>query len=160
MGAAVGLAAGAGFALELVYERGLFALDQNGGARSMARVGRYVQYLYAEAGSTPAGMDADRLGAVGFGALATAALAAARQWFLRSPFHPAGFVYATGMGGLLWGSALVGWSVKVLVVRYGGAGTYRSLRPFFFGLILGELFMRLLWAVLAPLGDPGTGYDW
>lgn len=160
VGAVVGLAAGAGFALELVYERGLFALDQNGGARSMARVGRYVQYLYAESGSQPAGMDADRLGAFGFGALATAALAAARQWFLRSPFHPAGFVYATGLGGLLWGSALVGWGVKVLVVRYGGAGTYRAVRPFFFGLILGELFMRLLWAASAPLGDPGTGYDW
>ncbi|HCL29179.1 MAG TPA: hypothetical protein DIC52_12165 [Candidatus Latescibacteria bacterium] len=160
VGAAVGLVAGAVFTLELVYERGIFALDQNGGARSMARLGRYVQYLYAESGAQKAGMDSDRLDAVGFGALATAALATLRQWVLRSPFHPAGFVYATGLGGLLWGSALVGWGVKVLVVRYGGAGTYRALRPFFFGLILGELSMRMLWAGLAPLGDPGSGYDW
>jgi len=160
VGAVVGLVAGALFALQLVHKQGLFALDQNGGARSMARVGRYVQYLYAEAGAGPRGMDVDRMGAVSFGALVTMLLAAARQWFLRSPFHPAGFVYATGLGGLLWGSAFVGWGVKVLVVRYGGAGTYRALRPFFFGLILGELCMRLLWAVLAPLGEPGTGYDW
>ena len=160
VGAIVGLAAGAVFALQLVHTHGLFALDQNGGARSMARVGRYVQYIYAEAGAEPGGMDVDRLGAVGFGALATFLLSAARQWFLRSPFHPAGFVYATGLGGLLWGSALVGWGAKVLVVRYGGAGTYRALRPFFFGLILGELCMRLLWAVLAPLGEPGAGFDW
>ncbi len=160
VGAVVGLAAGAIFALELIYDRGLFALDQNGGARSMARLGRYIQYIYAESGAEPGDPDGDRLGAVGFGALITALLSASRQWFLRSPFHPAGFVYATGLGGLLWGSALVGWSIKVLVVRYGGAGTYRSLRPFFFGLILGELFMRCLWAALAPLGEPGSGYDW
>ncbi len=160
VGAIVGLTAGAVFALQLVHTDGLFALDQNGGARSMARVGRYVQYMYAEAGAEPGGMDVDRLGAVGFGALATLLLAAARQWFLRSPFHPAGFIYATGLGGVLWGSALVGWGAKVLVVRYGGAGTYRALRPFFFGLILGELAMRLLWAILAPMGEPGAGFDW
>ena len=46
------------------------------------------------------------------------------------------------------------------MVRYGGARTYRGLRPFFFGLILGELFMRLLWAGLASFGTPGTGFDW
>jgi hypothetical protein len=160
IGAAVGLASGAVFALQLVHEPGLFALDQNGGARSMARLGRYIQYLYAEAGAEPGGMDTDRLGAVGFGALATFILSATRQWFLRSPLHPAGFVYASGLGGLLWGSALVGWGIKILVVRYGGARTYRGLRPFFFGLILGELFMRLLWAGLASFGTPGTGFDW
>lgn len=159
-GAAVGLLAGGAFALALIHDRGLFALDETGGARSVARVGRYVQYLFAEAAGQPGAPDADRLGAVASGAATTAALAWARQWFLRSPFHPAGYVYATGFGGLLWGSALVGWAVKALVVRFGGAGTYRSLRPFFFGLILGELAMRALWAGLAPLGEPGTGFDW
>lgn len=159
-GAVVGLVAGIAFALAVVHDRGLFALDETGGARSVARVGRYVAYLFAEAGSQPGGTDADRLGAVAGGAAVTAVIAWGRQWFLGSPFHPAGFVYATGFGGLLWGSAVLAWAAKAIAVRYGGAATYRNLRPFFFGLILGELAMRVLWAGLAPLEDPGTGFDW
>lgn len=83
-----------------------------------------------------------------------------RLFFLRFPFHPLGFVYGTGLGTLLWGSALVGWAIKVLVVRYGGAASYRRLRPFFLGMIWGELALRLAWGSLALIGDPGGGYDW
>jgi hypothetical protein len=156
----LGLAAGYWAMLQLVYERGLFALDQQGGARGAARLGRYFHYLYAEAGSQAAPPDGDRLGALGFGFAASAALAWLRQFFLRSPFHPLGFVYGTGLGTLIWGSALVGWACKALVVRYGGALAYRQLRPFFLGLIAGELLMRLIWALVALWGPPGGGFDW
>ncbi len=160
VGLVLGLVIGCGFMLDLVYERGLFALDQQGGARVAARVGRYFHYLYAEAGTQGAGADWDRLGAVGLGFGIAGALAWARQFFLRSPFHPLGFVYGTGLGGLIWGSALIGWAAKALVVRYGGAAGYRRARPFFLGMIAGELAMRLLWAGLSALGAPGGGYDW
>lgn len=159
-GLVLGLAAGYVCMLQLVYERGLFALDQQGGARGAARLGRYFHYLYAEAGDWAAPPDADRLGALGFGFGATAVLAWLRQFFLRSPFHPLGFVYGTGLGSLIWGSALMGWAAKALVVRYGGALAYRKLRPFFLGLIGGELLMRLGWALVALLGEPGGGFDW
>ena len=160
VGLLLGLAAGYVCMLGLVYERGLFALDQQGGARGAARIGRYFHYLYAEAGTQRAPADWDRLGALGFGFALTALLAWLRQVFLRSPFHPLGFVYGTGWGGLIWGSALVGWAAKALVVRYGGALAYRKLRPFFLGLIAGELLMRLVWAGVALLGEPGSGFDW
>jgi hypothetical protein len=159
-GLVLGLAAGYWAVLELVYERGLFALDQQGGARGAARLGRYFHYLYAEAGSQAAPPDGARLGALGFGAAMSAGLAWLRQFFLRSPFHPLGFVYGTGLGTLIWGSALLGWAAKALAARYGGALAYRRLRPFFLGLIGGELLMRLAWGLAAFLGDPGGGFDW
>ena len=97
---------------------------------------------------------------MGFGFAVSAALAWLRQLFLRSPFHPLGFVYGTGLGGWLWGSALMGWAAKALVVRYGGALAYRKLKPFFLGLIVGELLMRLVWGLVAPWGQAGGGFDW
>lgn len=159
-GLLLGLVAGYGCMLQLVYERGLFGLEQQGGARGAARLGRYFHYLYAEAGSQAAPPDGDRLGAVGFGLAASVVLTWLRQFFLRSPFHPLGFVYGTGLGTLIWGSALVGWAAKALVVRYGGALGYRRLRPFFLGLIAGELLIRLLWGLVALMGEPGAGFDW
>ena len=160
VGVGLGLLAGYWSTLELVYQHGIFALDQQGGARSVARMGRYFHYLYADAGTRSGPMDWDRLGGMGFGFAVVCGLSWLRLFFLRFPLHPLGFVYGTGLGTLLWGSALVGWGIKTLVVRYGGAGTYRQLRPFFLGMILGELVLRLVWAFCAVLGEPGGGYDW
>ena len=106
----------------------------------------------------PAGPDLIRMGAVAAGFAVTAALSFLRTLFTQLPFPPAGFVYGTGIGYLIWGSALIGWTVKVLVVRYGGAAQYRRLRPFFMGLIVGDLLMRLMWAAVSLLGEPGGGY--
>jgi len=45
-------------------------------------------------------------------------------------------------------------------VRYGGASTYRRVRPFFLGMIFGEIAMRLFWAGVAyTKGEMGMGYD-
>ena len=158
IGVAAGLACGFGFMLELVYDAGIFTLDRHGGARSAARIGRYYHYLYSEAGTRAAGTDLIRLAAMAVGFAATWVLAIARTLFVRMPFHPAGFIYGTGFGYMIWGSALLGWIVKVLVVRYGGAASYRSIRPFFIGLILGDLFMRFLWGAVAMFGEAGGGY--
>ncbi len=160
LGMVLGILAGYWSMLELVYQHGIFALDQQGAARSVARVGRYLHYLYAEAGTQVGGTDWGRLGAMVFGVLTAGTLSFLRLIFLRFPFHPLGFVYGTGLGTLLWGSALVGWAAKALVARYGGAGTYRQLRPFFLGMIYGDLFLRLAWAAVSGLGEPGSGCDW
>jgi hypothetical protein len=160
VGLILGLAAGYATGLELVYAHGLFALDQHGAARAVARAGRYFHYLYAEAGTQSAGSDWERLGAVGFGFAVTGVLSFLRLFFLRFPFHPLGYVFGTGLGTLLWGSALMGWAAKWVVVRYGGAATYRGLRPFFLGMIWGELVMRLAWAGACLAGEPGNGFDW
>ena len=158
VGMLAGLVCGFWSMLELVYDPGIFSLDRHGGARPAARLGRYYHYLYYEAGTRSAGPDLIRMGAVAVGFAVTAVLSFLRVLFTQLPFHPAGFVYGTGIGYLIWGSALVGWAVKLLVVRYGGAAQYRRLRPFFMGLILGDLLMRLVWAAVSLGGEPGGGY--
>ena len=69
LGMVLGILAGYWSMLELVYQHGIFALDQQGAARSVARVGRYLHYLYAEAGTQVGGTDWCRLGAMVFGVL-------------------------------------------------------------------------------------------
>ena len=135
--------------MEAIYQHGLFALQEQGGARSEARIGRYYNYLFKDAGATSGPTDWIRLAFHGVGAAVTAFLAVMRQHFLRWPFHPMGYVFGTGFGWLVWGPALVGWLCKWLSVRYGGAQTYRRLLPFFLGLIFGEVLMRLFWAAVA-----------
>ncbi|MEM6391169.1 MAG: DUF6785 family protein [Planctomycetota bacterium] len=83
---------------------------------------------------------------LGIGLVFGAAVARLRlSWW---PLHPVLF--------LVWGSYplaafsfsfLVGWLVKMSVVRLGGAKSYQNLRPMMIGVIAGELFAALLWIV-------------
>ena len=51
----------------------------------------------------------------------------------------------------------VAWLVKSVVLRYGGIGTYRSLQPFFLGLVLGEFSTACLWVFIdGVLGFEGN----
>ena len=160
LGLVVGLGAGIYFALDVIYEHGIFALQEQGSARVETRIGRYYQYLFSTAGNTQAGADWERIGFHGVGAVITWFLIVMRQRLLRWPFHPMGFVFGTGFGWMIWGSALLGWVCKWLTVRYGGATTFRKVRPFFLGMIFGEVGMRLVWAGVALWqGEMGMGYD-
>jgi hypothetical protein len=78
---------------------------------------------------------------VGFGGVVTAILLVMRHRFLWWPLHPLG--YALGITWApfhLWFSSLVGWTLKLTILRLGGFGLYRRWRPIFLGLILGEYF--------------------
>ncbi|MDA0709600.1 MAG: hypothetical protein O3B73_05240 [bacterium] len=160
LGLLAGLTAGYYFALNTMYDHGIFALQEQGGARVETRIGRYYSYLYTLAGDTEAAPDWERLWIHVGGGVFTAFLIVMRQRFLRWPFHPMGFVFGTGFGWMMWGSAFLGWLCKWLTVRYGGASTYRRIRPFFLGMIFGEIGMRLFWAGVAyARGEMGMGYD-
>lgn len=100
--------------------------------------------------------DITRLWAVGGGAGFTALLMALRTRFLWWPFHPVGYVLAeTGTMDWLWCPTLVGWLIKLLVLRYGGMEVFRKGIPFFIGLILGDYVISCLWALLGLyLGIP------
>ena len=159
VGLVVGIFSGYVFSLQIIYDHGIFTLQEQGGARSEARIGRYYNYLFKDAGLTSGLTDWYRLVVHGIGAAVTAFLAFMRQHFLRWPLHPMGYIFGTGFGWLVWGSVMAGWFCKWLAVRYGGAQTYRSLLPLFLGLIFGEIFMRLVWSAVAILhGEVGSGY--
>jgi hypothetical protein len=89
------------------------------------------------------------------------ALAGVLQWACiaipRWPLHPIGLVMiSTYYSNEAWISVLIGWLIKILLIRYGGARLYRGARSFFLGLIIGEVFAAVLWclipAILALLG--------
>jgi hypothetical protein len=75
------------------------------------------------------------------------------------PVHPMGIMMVfTYYGNACWASVLVGWLLKVLIVKYGGAQAYRRAQGMFIGLIIGELLAAIIWAIvpaiLAAMGEP------
>ncbi len=62
--------------------------------------------------------------------------------FSKFPLHPILFlVWGTYPNQTTWGAFLIGWFVKILVVKFGGGGVYQKMKPLFVGLISGELVM-------------------
>lgn len=104
----------------------------------------------------PTGFEMNRmygvLGGMGF----TGFLMLMRTRFLAWPFHPVGYVLAeTSTMIWLWCPTLIGWLIKLLVLRYGGIQAFRRGIPFFIGLILGDYVISCLWALLGLyLGIP------
>ena len=56
-----------------------------------------------------------------------------------SPYYKGASSLAAGDNSMIWGSALVAWLVKKLIIKYGGMNTYRKAKPFFVGLVAGAL---------------------
>jgi hypothetical protein len=83
-----------------------------------------------------------------------AGLAGGLYWMcLRSPawpIHPIGLLMVNSFyANEAWASVFFGWLLKALVLKYGGAGLYRRARPFFIGVIMGEVIAAIFW-VLEP----------
>ncbi len=77
------------------------------------------------------------VGHTAFGALLMGLLMFARQRFLWWPFHPIAFPVSLYTSKMFL-SLLIAWGLKSAALGYGGPRLYRTLRPFFLGLIMGE----------------------
>ncbi len=65
-------------------------------------------------------------------------LALAQYRFAGWPLHPVGLGIAlTNTVSIDWFGIFLAWLIKLLALRYGGIRLYRTLLPFFIGLILG-----------------------
>ena len=96
--------------------------------------------------------DYNQVGHTAFGALGAAALYLACLATPRWPIHPIGLVMANSFySTMVWVSIFAGWLAKVLVLRYGGAQLYRKARVFFLGLIVGEVFAAIFWALVPAI---------
>ena len=86
---------------------------------------------------------------------------ALRLWLPRFPFHPILFlVWTTWISMVMGFSFLIGWFIKVVVTRYGGARSYQTFKPLMLGLIAGELtgmFIRPLVNLIRFLMTTVTG---
>ncbi|MHC5057620.1 MAG: DUF6785 family protein [Planctomycetota bacterium] len=79
-------------------------------------------------------------------------MAAARLRWAWWPLHPVMFLVCASWGGAVIGfSFLLGWALKVLVMKYGGARVFRSLKPVLIGLAAGEFLgalVPIVWGLL------------
>ena len=88
----------------------------------------------------------------GLGAAVTLLLGLARTRFFWWPFHPIGYALANSYAlEYFWSAIFVGWLIKFLVLRYGGARLYRGALPFFLGVILGDTVIAALWSLIGSI---------
>lgn len=69
--------------------------------------------------------------------------------FIWWPFHPAGYAVSSTHGGhLLWFPIFLSWSMKLLILKYGGQKAYKTALPFFLGLVLGDFVLASFWTLI------------
>ena len=91
------------------------------------------------------------------GGAVMAALIWARHHFLWWPLHPIGFAVCAGnVIKRAWFSIFLASTFKAVLLRYGGVRYYIALRPFFLGMILGQVSAAAFWMVVDFLLG-GTG---
>ncbi len=85
----------------------------------------------------------------GVGGLVQTLLVIARARLIWWPLHPLGFAISTfAIMTYVWFSVMIAWAIKTIVLKYGGASLYRATRPFFLGLILGQISVSGLWLLI------------
>ena len=86
--------------------------------------------------------------AVGGGAV-TWGLSVAQGRFVWWPLDPLGFVLSRVWIIDRFGfSIFLAWLLKSAFLRYGGAGLYRRAKPWFIGLVIGQISAAGLWFVV------------
>ncbi len=100
-----------------------------------------------------------------YGAGTVTAVTVLRQFFAGFWFHPIGLLVGpTWMVQEAWGSLLLAWLVRLVVLKLGGAATVRNkLLPFATGIFLGGTASYLLYVVIVSYLKffvPGTKNVW
>ncbi len=94
-----------------------------------------------------------------FGAvLAMLFFRARRPWFA---LHPAGMCIMTAYSTRwIWFSVFLGWLFKSAILRIGGMRGLRAARPFFVGLIIGDVLAGITWNIVGWIyRDPTVTYQ-
>jgi hypothetical protein len=119
----------------------------------------YSKYLTA-GNALPVGWQGITFLLVGIGV--TTALVWARANIMGFALHPLGYALCSSWTMIVfWFAAFVAWGVKTLILRYGGIKLYRTARPLFLGMILGEFASALFWtAANALLDTPVPAFPW
>jgi hypothetical protein len=82
-----------------------------------------------------------------------------RVRFSAWPIHPVIFLVWYSYPLCMFGTSfLIGWIVKTLVVKLGGARSYQGGKPFMMGLIAGDLLGGLVFMVAGALYYAVTGF--
>ncbi len=104
--------------------------------------------------------DGRTLGYITFGAVCVGLFFFMRFRFTGFPLHPVLFlVWGTYPSGRTFYAFLIGWFIRELVVRFGGGKLYQDYKPFFIGLIFGELFMGMFGVTTGLLYHVFTDFE-
>ena len=77
-------------------------------------------------------------------------LSALRHVWSNSPFNPIGYAISGSWHTMMIALPLfIAWTIKALLLRYGGLRMYRTAIPLAFGVILGEFVVGMFWEVFA-----------
>ncbi len=147
------------------YWPGADALDQaTRGLNHLIETGRYAESA-ASSGlgllqqTSHTAIQLDDLAWMGFGLVAVISFALCRYRWTWFPLHPIIFVVlGTWVSMRIWVAVLLGWAIKVAVVRLAGGKVYQDLKPLFIGLIIGELSVAIVtiihpWLTFAITGE-------
>lgn len=86
------------------------------------------------------------------GSAFTVFLGLMRLRFYWWPFHPLGFAMSASWALIVfWFPMMVAWALKSATLRYSGMRGFVWARPFFLGLVFGELIAAVMWAILAGM---------
>ena len=86
------------------------------------------------------------------GVVLVLAFSAARLRFKWWPLHPLLFVtWCTTHIAAFSGAFLMGWLIKVCVIKYGGNSLYNRLKPLAFGLIAGEVLSAIIPSIVGAI---------
>lgn len=155
----LGIAFGFAIHLKAYYDWGASLLQGGslyGGANTQVARGEYLD-LSAQL-TSPQASDPTRMKYIALGAVLVPLLAFVRRTFLRFPLHPLGFLLATSYGPTpyYWSSFFLAWIAKTLILKIGGAGSYRRLVPLFLGLVLGSaMAYDVVWMIIRALLPEG-----
>jgi hypothetical protein len=89
---------------------------------------------------------------VGTAAIVTAGSAYCQLRYSEWPLHPIGLLmmYSYPMRRI-WFSVFLGWFLKTILIKLGGAKVYQRSVPLFLGVVIGEIIMAALFAMLTAL---------
>jgi hypothetical protein len=129
-----------------------FAYELGGSARMPGHVVGFGREPFDRLSSwlaTPGPPDHTALGAIAIGAAVALLLQVLKLQFAAWPLHPLGFAVSGSWSmNTIWVPVMIAWAAKALTLRYAGLRGYRTLLPFFFGLILGDFTIGCLWPLV------------
>jgi len=91
--------------------------------------------------------------AVGTGAAFTLLLVWLHSRFVWWPVSPVGFLIASSYetNRSMWMNVFIAWALSTLIRRYGGLRLFRTLRPAFLGLVLGQYLTQGALAIISSI---------
>ncbi|MDR3708621.1 MAG: hypothetical protein P4L33_09980 [Capsulimonadaceae bacterium] len=150
----VGTIAAWGSCLGIYYHYGAASAAVNDWRTSL---GHYPFDTLQNQLNTPKPMDAPKISGALTGLIVVTLLSVMRTQFVWWPLHPIGYAIGnTDTMTWIWFAVMLGWLAKSLILRFGGAGSYRNALPFFLGLVLGDYAISGLWSLYFVItGQPG-----